>query len=107
MGPLLSVLSVAAPPLINWIESLFKEKPKSGEDKMSALLQAVRAILNQAIAAKVTVDGKPIPPTTDDSLRGMLETIFQQMKTSGQLTSSPPTGNLFLVRIVGVPTRIL
>lgn len=103
MGALLGLILPLVPSIVNGVESLFSKKPAAGTDKMSAALQALRALISQFIAAKVPLPDGTVPTAqpTDDALKGMIETVFQQMKTTGTLTANPATatavGNLFLV----------
>ncbi len=103
MGLLIPLLLPLIPGLIQTVEAIF-QKPKSGTDKMSAVLAALRGILTQMFAAGqvpagVPVDsaGKPIQPT-DATMQGIIETVLAQLKASGQMTQSTPGGSLYLLQ---------
>jgi hypothetical protein len=75
-------------PAMRFVEKLFS-KPKSGADKMDAVLAALRAVL-QVAAEKGQVslpDGKQ---PTDDYLRGQIEAEFQRIASAGTLGADPP-----------------
>lgn len=104
MGALIGLLATIAPPLIRGIESLFSGKAKSGEDKMDALVQSVRAVIQKMLAAKVP-GVEDLKQPTDDALRGALEMVFQQMSDGGKLKPAGD-GELYLVRMIGAPTKV-
>lgn len=112
MGALLGLILPLVPSIVNGVESLFAKKPAAGTDKMAAVLQALRGIIEQFIAAKVPLpDGTtPTASPTDDALKGMVETVLAQMKTTGTLSADPavpstPAGNLFIVQGLVIPLR--
>lgn len=74
------------PALISGVEAVFT-KPASGQNKMDAVTQALRAILAK-MAAVGTLPAPPQTPT-DETLQAMIETVLQGMKSSGQLGATP------------------
>jgi len=64
------------PSLINLAEGLIR-KPKAGADKKDAVIQSLRTMLGKLAAVNgVTTEG-----ITDDQLSGLVETVFQNMKS--------------------------
>lgn len=107
MGALLGILLPLLPGIIKTIETTFAGKPKSGTEKMTTLVDFVRGLITQLIAAKVPMpDGTVLTEQpTDDILRGALEAIFQNTKAAGQLTKPVTEGELFLVRGTVTPLK--
>ncbi len=102
IGTLLALLAPLLPSLIQGIEKLFAGKPKSGEDKMKAVIDALRMVIERMMAAGVPLpDGTVIPEKSisDDLLRGLIEAELQRLKASGQMTAPvSPVGELFILR---------
>ena len=112
MGAILALILPLVPSIVNGVEALFAKKPASGTDKMSAALQAIRAIVTQFLAAKVPMPDGSAPPVgapTDDALTGMIETVLAQMKTTGTLSATPAAttqaGAIFLVQGTVTPLK--
>ena len=105
MGALVSILLPLIPSLIQGVEGIFKDKPKSGPDKIVAVSNALRQIIEQMMAAGLQVGGVPIPEksVSDDLLRGAIEAVFTKLKATGQLATQPASGDLFIVRGSVVP----
>jgi len=96
---IIAALLPLVPDIVKGVEALFQSKPKSGEDKMSAATQALRGVATQMVSSQLTLpDGTKAAQPTDDALTGMIETVFQQLKTSGSLTGPAAAGNLYLVQ---------
>lgn len=113
MGALLALLIPMVPGLIQDVEILFgKVKPKTGETKMSVVMQQLRAALEALKALNVPLPDGTLPatiPVTDDALRLFAESWFQQLKANGQLTRPQQSGTLYLLQgsvtplVVGLP----
>lgn len=107
MGAVAALLLPMLPSIINGVGSLFKSKPKSGEDKMDTVLRMVQQIIAGMIQGKVplpdgtTVDVQPDP----QAVKGLIEGVLQQMKASGQLTEQPATGTLWILRGTVTPVQ--
>lgn len=68
---------------------------------MDAVLQAIQAVIEKLKAINAPLPDGTLPatvPVTDDALRATIETIFQQLKASGQLSPAPAAGALYLVQ---------
>ncbi len=102
-GALISLLLPMVPGLVQSVQQLFK-KPATpiapgttpaptpvptGTDKMAAVVQSLRVILDKMIASGAVP--APTEPITDDKLQGAVETIVQQVKSAGQLDVPVPT----------------
>lgn len=84
-----TALSTLAPIIFPKLETWIQHAedilgPSKGTDKMDLVTQFVRA-----------VSAKVLPPSgaqpTDDSITGMIEAVFQQMKTGGDLKAPKGT----------------
>lgn len=111
MGAILSVLLPLIPGLVQGIEKIF-QKPATpvpgapvptGTDKMDAVVQSLRAILEKMLATGAVP--APAAPVTDDALRGAVEAVLQQLKASGQLAAPATSGALYLVQGTITPLR--
>ncbi len=103
MGAIIPLLLPLIGPLIQGVEAIFS-KPKSGPDKVAAVANALRQIIEQLMIAGIPVAGQPIPEksVTDDLLKGAIEAELARLKASGQLAAQA-TGTLYMVRGVVVP----
>jgi hypothetical protein len=107
MGTIITALLPVIPSLINLVEGIFS-KPKSGVNKMSAVLQALRAIIEQALSAgSLPSSGTTPAQPTDDAITGMVEAILAQMKANGTLgkQTAAPTGGYFLLQGTATPLK--
>lgn len=100
MGVLLPIILTALPGLINAVETAFA-KPKSGTDKMNAVVQALQAILS-TLSASGQFPASTVPATEPLALQGITETVLSQMKGNGTLakpgaTTPVATAQLYLV----------
>ncbi len=107
MGAIIPLLLPLIGPLIQGVESIFKAKPKSGADKVQAVINALLQVVNQMMNAGVQVEGQAIPPIKDDLLKGAIETELARLKASGQLGVTPASGTLYLVQGKIVPLQVL
>lgn len=104
MSPaLIGLLLDLIPPIIQGVELAFSNKPKSGADKMRAVVGSVGQIAEVMLTAGVPLpDGSQIPDQSVDDkvVRGLAEAAFQRLKATGQLsaTASVPNSGLFVVR---------
>jgi len=97
MGALIPLLLPLLPSVINLVESLFSGKPKSGTDKMDALVSGLRAIIAKMITSGTLVNGLPVVQPTDDALIGLVEAKLLDMKLTGTLGNTD-TGQIWLLR---------
>lgn len=83
-----------APFLISAVEKIFT-KPKSGEDRLSAVVAMLREL-----AIKMQATGEITAQPSDEALTGLIETVFQQLKSSNTVTTvlPPVETRIFLVR---------
>jgi len=105
----LALLAPLIPTFINAAEKLFAGKPKSGTtDKGPMVLQWLQAAATQIMAAKLPLPDGTVPTEhpTDDAIRGAIEAILQQMTGTGKVSANVATGDLYLVRLVGTPTKL-
>ncbi len=111
MGALFAVLLPYIPALIQGIQGIFAHAkpapvpipvspapatPDLGAAKMDALTESVRAMIQKLVAINAPLPDGTHPatiPVTDDALRGFLESIYQQLKASGQLTPTATAAN--------------
>lgn len=93
MGTLASILLPAIPALIKLAEAAIPT-PGQGETRMGAVIAMLRRLVESMCAAGQIPPG---PQITDDKLQGIVESVFQQLKATGQLTA-PQTGSLFLLQ---------
>lgn len=103
IGQVAALVAPILPDIIRGIEQVFKA-PKSGQDRMDAATQAIRAVVDKAVA-RGEVGGSP----TDAEIRALIEATFQRMKAEGQLTAAPvvkvPESGVYLLRgrLVPIP----
>jgi hypothetical protein len=74
MGAIIAAILPFVPTLIAEVERLFS-KPKSGEDKMDAIVQSLRAVITKLIATDPTIKAP-----SDQEIQAVVETVFQQQK---------------------------
>ena len=88
MGAILPLILTFLPTLIDSVEKIFT-KSKSGPDKLDAVLQALRAIIQKMVDTGVIPKDVPV---TDDALRGIIETVLNDLKKTP--ISVPPNSNI-------------
>lgn len=89
----MGILSIAAPFVVRLAERLIKARnpnDKRGDERMSLGKKLLKAIGD-------SVDEN----ANDDTLKGILETVFQQLKLSGELEHDPE-GDYYLMRVVAM-----
>lgn len=101
IAAIVSLILPAIPNLIDLAEKLIT-KPKSGDTKMSTVMQALRALISGVTATTPPVPGAPAVPVkqiTDDELKAIIQTVFSQKEASNTLgASTTPTGQMYLVQ---------
>ena len=101
LAAILELALPVIPELIGIAERLIS-KPKTGDTKMSVVMQSVRAFISgiTATTMQTLVPGEPPESQpTDDELRAFIQTKFTVMKNSGTLTATAaPNGQLYLVQ---------
>ncbi len=120
MGSIFALLLPLIPGLIQGIQGLFAHAkpavpaipvspapatPDLGAAKMDALVASVKAMIDKLVSINAPLPDGVLPatiPVTDDALRGFLESIYQQLKSNGQLTPTAtqavPNSTLWLVQ---------
>ena len=109
----MGLLALALPmikPIVLGVNALFRSKEKSGKDKFAAVLMSIRAVLMQMSNAKVLGEHADNIQPTDDAVAGAIETIFQEMKTTGEVDGpkegAKPTPMLWMVEAISAPVRL-
>lgn len=93
MGTALGLIIPALPGLIKLVEQRFSRQG-AGDSKKSTVLEMARSLLTKLLSD--SGQGTTNQPT-DAELSTVIETVFTQLKSTGQLTSAPATGEMFLV----------
>ena len=103
MGALAAVLLPLIPGLIRGAEAIFSRKPKSGLDKRDSVVGALGQVVAGIIQAKVPLpDGTTVTAPVDlETLRGLVEGVFQSMKASGGV-AGPLEASYYLVKAVSI-----
>ena len=102
MGSLLPLLGLLIPVAIQTVEKIFPSSG-SGTDKMSVVVQQVRAVVDKLIATKTPLPGGGplMTAPTDEFIQGLVESELAKMKVSGTLNAPGigpmPAGSAFLV----------
>jgi len=103
----LALLLPLIPTLIQGVEGIFANKPKSGTDKMDAVAQALRAVFDKLVTSGVVPGGT----LTDDAIRGAIEAVFQQISKGGQVPIVPTSpvvvaSQLWVVESLSAPVKV-
>src|SRR5437879_3190970 len=109
MGALIELLMPFVPALVRAAEAAFQYKPKSGADKMTAVSNALQVIAEAMLNGKVPLpDGSQIAykSVNGDVLKGAIESVFQQLKSCGQLMQSALGNQLYLLQGCVTPLSV-
>ncbi len=115
MGTFLGlVLPVVLPTLITEVHKIFADTPENNPVKQTTVLDMLRALLTGMVNNKLpVVAGSETAQPTDDTLRGVIDTVYASLKAANKLPLAPgevavpgaakpasltPTGTLFLVK---------